>query len=537
MKRSWVLGSVVVLCIVLLLGIALAQGGALVRGIVFEDANRNGVFDPGEKGIPGVCVSNGREVVQTNSEGKYELPAYENMIVFVIKPSGYAFPMSKYNTPLFYYIHRPNGSPEAIKEYPGISPTGPLPEAVNFPLFKIDESENFKVVVLGDTQVSDHREIVYLRDAVIADIAKNHKDVALAIAMGDNLNDPLNLYDRYLSVMAGMGCPVYYVFGNHDMNFDAPENAWKHETFSRYVGPDYYSFNVGKVHFVVLDSVMWNGKEYHGEISEEQLQWLQNDLSFVPKDHLVVIAQHIPLISYVDRNAEKHQVKNRDKLFALLEGRNVLFLGGHSHTIEKFFPGDTFGDWSPNLPFPQVIVGAACGSWWSGPKDDRGIPYSYQRDGAPKGYFVFEFQGNTWKDAFFPVGLGRQMNISFYSPRIPTWTEAFLGLVEGVFTKEELGGVFVVANVFNADSRSEVLCAIDDRQPVRMPYRSIPDPLALRMVRQIAGAPDWLWPKGSTHTFVLPLPSDLERGVHKVTVTFKDAYGNVFEEVRFFEVL
>ena len=534
MRRVWVVGGIVLLCAVLLFGAVLAQEGAFVRGVVFEDTNQNGILDPGEKGIPGVCVSNGREVVQTDATGKYELPAYETMIVFVTKPSGYNFPLSRYNTPLFFYVHRPNGSPEALREYPGIAPTGPLPESVNFPLYKVEESENFKVVVLGDTQVSDHREIVYLRDAIVAEIAKNHQDALLAIAIGDNLNDPLNLYPRYLSVMAGMGLPVYYLFGNHDMNFDSPDNTWKHETFSSFLGPIYYSFNVGKVHFVVLDSVVWDGKEYHGEIQEDQLQWLANDLAFVPKDHLVVVAMHIPLVSYIDRAAEKHQVKNRDKLFALLEGRNVLFLGGHTHTIEKFFPGDTFGDWSPNLPFPQIIVGAACGSWWSGPKDDRGIPYSYQRDAAPKGYFVFEFLGNTWKDTFYPAGLSRRMNVSFFSPRIPAWTNARLGLLEGIFAKEELGGIFVVANVFNADSRSAILCAIDDNPPVAMQYKSLADPFVVPL---LSGLPDWMQTKGSTHTFIAPLPSDLDRGLHKVTVTFKDAYGNVFEEIKLFEVL
>ncbi len=533
MRRFLVLAVVCVVCIAGLLGLALAEEGATVRGIVFEDTNRNGVLDPGERGLPGVCVSNGQEVVATDGEGKYELPSRENMIVFVTKPSGYAFPLSAYNTPRFYYIHRPSGSPEAIKEYPGIPPTGPLPESVNFPLYRVEEPETFKVVVMGDTQVSDHREIVYLRDSVVAEVAKLHKEAVCAIALGDNLNDPLNLYPRYLEIMASMGMPVHYVFGNHDMNFDAPENQWKHETFSRYLGPTYYSFNVGRVHFVVLDSVMWDGKEYHGEISEEQLLWLQNDLAFVPKDHLVVIAMHIPLISFIDRAAEKHQVKNRDALFALLEGRNVLFLAGHTHTIEKFFPGDTFGDWSPNLPFPQIIAGAACGSWWTGPKNDQGIPYAYGRDAAPRGYFVFEFSGTTWKETFYP-SVSRQMNISFFTPRLPLWTGARLGVLDGVFTRDELGGVFVVANVFNADSRSEILCTIDDRPPVRMEYKSLADPFAIPL---LSGLPDWLQTKGSTHTFIAPLPEDLEPGCHRVTVTFRDAYGRVWEEAKLFEVL
>lgn len=533
MRRFLVPVALFALCVGLF-GMALAQEGAMVQGVVFEDTNRNGVLDPGEPGLPGVCVSNGREVVATDEEGRYALPAYENMIVFVTKPAGYAFPLTEYNTPRFYYIHRPGGSPEAIREYPGIPPTGPLPASVNFPLWRVEEPETFKVVVMGDTQVSDHREIGYLRESIVTEVARLHRDALCAIALGDNVNDPLNLYPRYLRVMGAMGIPVHYVFGNHDMNFDAPENQWKHETFSRYLGPTYYSFTIGKVHFVILDSVMWDGKEYHGEISEEQLLWLQNDLSFVPKDHLVVIAMHIPLVSYIDRAAEKHQVKNREALFAILEGRNVLFLAGHTHTIERFFPGDTFGDWSPNLPFPQIIAGAACGSWWTGPKDDQGIPYAYQRDAAPKGYFVFEFSGTAWKDTFYPAGLSRQMNISFLTPRLPLWTGAKLGVLEGVFAREELGGVFVVANVFAADSRSEVLCAIDDRPPVRMTYKSLADPFVIPL---LSGLADWLQTKGSTHTFVAPLPEDLTPGCHKLTVTFKDAWGRIWEEVKYFEVL
>lgn len=125
MVRRYV-GVVLVFLVVLLGSVVLAQESA-VRGVVFEDANGNRALDPGEQGIPGVPVSNGQEVVVTDAAGRYELPVRENMCVFVTKPSGYAFPLSEYNTPLFFYLHRPNGSPEAVKEYPGIAPTGPLP--------------------------------------------------------------------------------------------------------------------------------------------------------------------------------------------------------------------------------------------------------------------------------------------------------------------------------------------------------------------------------------------------------------------------
>ena len=45
-----------------------------VRGIVYEDLNKNNRRERNEKGIPGVAVSNGTEVTETNSKGEYELP-------------------------------------------------------------------------------------------------------------------------------------------------------------------------------------------------------------------------------------------------------------------------------------------------------------------------------------------------------------------------------------------------------------------------------------------------------------------------------
>ena len=69
----------------------LAAGGPKnVKGYVYQDDNRNGVFDKTEKGIPGVAVSNGREVVLTDRKGRYQLPVTGPCEIFVIKPAGYA---------------------------------------------------------------------------------------------------------------------------------------------------------------------------------------------------------------------------------------------------------------------------------------------------------------------------------------------------------------------------------------------------------------------------------------------------------------
>ena len=72
-------------------------GQQVIDGIVFDDKNKNSKQDANERGINGVSVSNGREVTSTDSKGRYELPAFENMSVFVTQPRGYQVPVDENN--------------------------------------------------------------------------------------------------------------------------------------------------------------------------------------------------------------------------------------------------------------------------------------------------------------------------------------------------------------------------------------------------------------------------------------------------------
>lgn len=95
---------------------------------------------------------NGIQVVLTDNKGAYQLPAGEENIFFVIKPSGYRTPLNGNNTPKFYYHHNPKGAPAQFK-YKGIGPTGNLPEAINFPLVK---SEDKKISILLCLEIRSH---------------------------------------------------------------------------------------------------------------------------------------------------------------------------------------------------------------------------------------------------------------------------------------------------------------------------------------------------------------------------------------------
>jgi len=161
----------------------------MVTGVVFEDLSGAGSRRPGDPGIAGVLVSNGRDVVRTDGEGRYRLPVDDETIVFVIKPTGYSVPIDPNGSlPRFYYIHQPHGTPAqlGLRER-GIDPTGELPDSIDFALRKADEPGRFDVILFTDTHAESAAAIDYIRmDAVNGLIGTN---VAFGMTLGDMMSD------------------------------------------------------------------------------------------------------------------------------------------------------------------------------------------------------------------------------------------------------------------------------------------------------------------------------------------------------------
>ncbi|MCG8608273.1 metallophosphoesterase, partial [bacterium] len=223
MRRSKVsfFEIIVTLLIILSLDFVLPQtvpNKAQVTGVVFKDKNRNGTLDLGEPGIPEVVVSNQLDAVQTDQKGRYVLDIDESTIVFISKPAGYRAPLSKDNLPQFYYIHQPKGSPLDLI-YPGIEPSGELPESIDFPLIKSEVKTNFLAIITGDPQMRDEQELDYFRHDIISQMKGTPAEFYLAL--GDIAYDDLNIYPSYNQTVAELGMPVYNVAGNHDMNLVA----------------------------------------------------------------------------------------------------------------------------------------------------------------------------------------------------------------------------------------------------------------------------------------------------------------------------
>jgi len=485
-------------------------------GVVFNDNNKNGLMDPEESGISGVSVSNGVNVVQTSEDGSYELPVRDKAVFFITKPAGYDLPLDGNNLPQFFYRHYPNGSPEL--DYQGIEPTGPLPETVNFPLYKTEVNNTFDVYVIGDPQTKLKSEIGYLRDDIFTELLS--EDARFAIVLGDIMDDRLELYPDYVQLCRTMDFPIYHVPGNHDVNYKAPTDKHSLDTYKRYFGPGYYSFDYGDVHFMVLDTVEYQGNSsYIGNIPDKQMAWIANDLEYVPKDKLIVLAMHIPLYSKVDNPGSKNHVRNIDELIQLLGDRErILALAGHTHTTENTYLDEKHG--REGNPILMKICGAACGSWWGGDFDERGIPGSTQTDGTPNGYFIFSFDGSHYTDRFKPANKDDDFQIRVSAPR-------------GTVDKSMLKYEDIVVNCFNSDNDSEVLVSVDGSAYQKMKMKNFYDPYIKTVYNDSLsyGSPSLCY-----HLWFHPLPEDLEPGIHRIDVRFTDRYENVYEQHRLFQV-
>jgi hypothetical protein len=473
-------------------------------------------------------------------------------------------PVDENFVPQFYYIHYPDGSPDYIQEFRGIKPTGELPQSVDFPLYVLGEEmadDGFTHLVMGDTQVRDYQEMAYLRDDVIADIAGEDAFGAdFTIALGDLLHDQLTMYPRYKQIMGLQGIPIFYVPGNHDMDVDAIEDKYHWDTYISHFGPPHYSFDYGNVHFVVLDNVRWLGAtptlstgNWQDGLGEDTLAWLAADLANVPKDRLLVLAMHVPIVTWVDAPKAMTPGGDRDALYDLVADYEVLALSGHTHTTEVHLPGDELEQWGGPLPFTHIIAGAACGGWWSGPEDERGIPISYQREGAPNGYFVVEYDGSDfaprYKGADMPSR--KQMHVSLLNRND-------LGLADSCVTDGELGHTQLAINVWAGSTQTEVVCRFDNgTETAGTRTTTTRDPYAIErqkgidewmqvnrgwqnlfppVIRAKIGPENWMQTKSSWHLWTCPMAADLEPGAHRVTVVANDSFGQTFTEPYLFEV-
>lgn len=522
LRKVWTLTIVLM---VLTVGIIDAS---IARGVVFDDRDGDGVRDADEAGLPNVAVSNGRDVVVTDEEGRWRLPIEDDGIVFVIKPRGWRTAVDEDGCWRGYYVHRRHGSPPL--RYGGVEPTGRLPRSIDFPLYRQEEPNRFQALLFGDPQVTNSWEVELLARDIIGPIVTRGTDAVVSFSLGDIANNNLDMLPLLADAMGELGMTNYYVPGNHDENYDAPSDFYSYETWARVFGPTYYALNWGPVHFIVLDDVIWHPPtgdqergHYTGGITPEQIEFIRNDLALVPRDTLVVYMFHIPITS----------VANRDEFLALFKGRsNVLGLSAHWHTQQYIFVGPDMGWWSEE-PHLHVVHVTACGAWWGGQPDEFGIPETPCRDGVPNGYSIITFEGNRYSIEYIPARRPRSFQMDLWVP--------------SAVSAEVAAQHHVYANVFAGSSRSVVEMRVDGgewstMEPVNPPaeedvaFYKAEFERSLTGLRRAADAVPAHVPPKSAHLWQGSLPAGLAPGYHDLEVRTTDMFGHTYTTTRVFRI-
>ncbi len=532
-------------------------------GSVFVDKDKDSVQDANERGIVGATVSNGRDVATTDSRGRYELPAFENMTVFVTQPRGYQVPVDDDNVAQFFYHHLPAGSPDL--RYGGIDPTGPLPDKVNFPMTKskLTQSPEQHCLIGGDVQTYNKDQVEYARTGAFADLSERDDYAGCgALFIGDVVGNDLSLYPQTRELSSMLNGPARFLPGNHDLDFDTPNSEHAFDTFRAKLGPEYYSYDAGKVHVVALSTVEYPlaAGSYNGALDEQQLEWLRKDIAEVPENKLIVIATHVPLLDFADQGSQKHQIDQVKEIYKILEGREALAVGGHTHSLENLREGDSLAGWKDTfgvdgLPFTHITAGAISGDWYSGRMLDEGYPAAIQRDGARPGVLTLDIKNTSVVERFTVRGedITEQMALGLNTPRYRAWYEENVDNkgsapeFENPMTvsQNNLGSTHLTTNFWMGSTGSSVDVTIDGNATVNAERTQQMDGEAPRV-----GA-EWSDPVAvqeqlvhggsianrSMHLWRLELPADLTVGEHTAEVTATDVHGREFTESLTFTVV
>lgn len=554
-------------------------GEEILTGSVFDDVDRDGTQDPREKGLRGVLVSNGRDVVTTDGKGRYEIAVPVNSTVSITQPAGYQVPLDEDNVAQFHYHHLPEGSPDLT--YGGLDPTGPLPSQLNFPVAQSDATgpEDQNCIIAGDLQTYDLAEVGFARDGAIKDLSDRDDFPGCGVLfIGDVVGDDLSLYPNVRDLVSTIDAPIRFLPGNHDLDFDAQTAEHSFDTFKAQLAPAYYSYDVGNTHVVALNTVRYpctpevdnadgnrpecadpeGDPRYNGRLNDDQLAWLEADLAQVPEDKLILLASHIPLLTYADEGSYIHQVDQVAQIYDIVGDRPAVSVAGHTHSIENMAQGDAIQGWQDTygidaLPFPHLTSGAISGDWYSGVLTPDGYPVAIGRDGARPGVVTLEIADNEFVERFTGTGLPDEhaMNLGINSPTYRDWFEAN---AEGdaepltdphlVSTDDLAGTTWLTTNFWMGATGSTVQVNLDGGDPieaVRTQQAEGEDQLVGAEYSDPYAALQQLVNGGSVadrtmHLWRAELPADLAAGTHVAEVTATDHHGRSFTDTIAFTV-
>ncbi len=489
------------------------------------------------KGIAGVTVSDGFSCVTTDAKGRYKMTTSSDAVhVFYSIPSAYKVNV-KDGHPDFYQSLN-----SKVKKYDFTLTPNP------------DAERAFRLIMVADPQAQCPFHLKRFERETVPDI-RAYVDAQTLPCYGITLGDMVYTEGKHKTnylmepMRKAMGYDnthllFFQTMGNHD--FDEPPvkldkgtstyNLAYQRAFEKVFGPVNYSWNRGDVHIVSMKDYIAddnpNKFRYHKEygnpsFTDEQLEWLRQDLAAVSKDKMVILCLHIGLYNRMKKNVEAVRA-------LLTEFKEAHIMIGHTHFMNHKVNKDGI--------FEHVHAAASGAFWWS----------CVNGDGVPNGYAIYDVDGAHIKNWWYK-GTGHDIS---YQIRMYRGDAEFGGEFEKF--KFPYSHDTVLANVFMADPKWEVLLYEDGVLTGKMERI----PVSKDSVPEVGSSRDWYavgyhigvvgrsygkvtdckskwngggrkgYLTGCNHLYRLKLKNPEAK---EIKVVAKDTNGNVYEQTRFTE--
>lgn len=516
----------------------------IVDKIDFEPSAGTTVFGlvSSEEGpVANVVVSDGTEVTVTDDKGIYELKSAKKWgYVFISVPSGYEV-AAEGVFPQFYQTLK--GAADVV-------------EQKDFKLTKVDGQDRYKLFLLGDmhlaNRTNDAAQFTQFTTDLNAYMAQHSGQKMYALTLGDMTwdlywyknNYALPQYRETINRQV-KNLQIYHTMGNHDNDFMTTSDYDAAVKYVDCIGPTFYSFNIGQVHYVVMDNIdcsAYDGtdsRNYVKKLSNEQLKWLAKDLAYVDKSTPLIVAMHAQIYKPTSTSfAFDHDSANTEALLAALDGYEVHFVTGHTHKVYNITPDD---DVVKGRDIHEHNSGAICASWWWSGNLTPGVHVSI--DGAPGGYAIWDIDGTDFAWLYKSTGWPEEYqfrsydlnNVSFSMddvPNIPSNVLIQLAYKKYVNAYPENSDNEVLIKIWNWNSNWK-LSVVDERGKT-LEYTPVwaYDPLhiaALSVPRfnnsGITSTPSFVTESATNFFKVKADDADVD-----LTITVKDEFGHTWTE-------
>ena len=502
-----------------------------------------GIVSSAGVGVENVVVSDGAEVTVTNEKGIYQLKSAKKWgYVFISVPSGYEVP----SVGVLPQFHR------ALKN------SADVVERADFKLEKVDGQDSYKIFMLGDMHLANRTGDLgqfaqFTSD--LTDYMTRHKGEKMyALTLGDMTWDLYwysNSYyfPQYLNTVNSQikNLQIFHTMGNHDNDFQTRSDYDAAVKYVDQICPTYYSFNIGKVHYVVMDDIdcsSYDGstsRNYVKSLSAEQLDWLAKDLSHVAKTTPVVVAMHAQVF-YPTTSGFKidHDQVNTLRLFDILDGYTVRFVTGHTHKLFNVTPDAPIVD---GHNFREYNSGSVCASWWWSGNLTPGIHIG--TDGTPGGYGIWDVTGTDFQCLYKSTGWPEEYQFRSYDPNNVHFSMADVPLMPSDISASVKNAYMQYVNAYPQNNDNEVLIniwnwnsdwtlSVVDENRKTLPYTEVwaYDPLhiAALSVKRFNNAGLKSTPSFITDKFTHFFKVKADDADTDLVITVKDEFGNEWTE-------